>query len=125
MIIDTNALTSLLQGDSALRLVLNAGLGGVLPVIAIGEYRAGIAGHRRSEDLRAKLNSVITGSVILDIDRDTAEHYAAIRHQLKLAGRPIPPNDIWIAALARQHAMPIVSRDAHFDHVPSVTRIGW
>ena len=40
-------------------------------------------------------------------------------------GRPIPENDVWIAALARQHELPIVSRDEHFDDVPGVERLAW
>jgi len=42
-----------------------------------------------------------------------------------MIGRRIPANDIWIAALAREHGLAILSRDAHFDLVQSVVRIGW
>jgi len=48
-----------------------------------------------------------------------------IRLQLASAGTPIPMNDLWIAAIARQHKLPVISRDAHFDHVAGLTRIGW
>jgi len=48
-----------------------------------------------------------------------------VRDELKRSGRPIPGNDLWIAALARQHALPLLSRDRHFDLVPGVQRIGW
>ena len=64
-------------------------------------------------------------SILLSPDRETADWYAQIRHDLKKQGRPIPGNDIWISALARQHALEIVSRDTHFDHVPDVHRVGW
>jgi len=50
---------------------------------------------------------------------------AAVRAELKKKGRPIPANDVWIAALTRQHAQPLVSRDAHFDHVSSLERVTW
>lgn len=59
------------------------------------------------------------------LDSTTARHYADIRSELRSAGRPIPENDIWIAALARQHHLPIVSRDEHFDGISGVRRIGW
>jgi predicted nucleic acid-binding protein len=55
----------------------------------------------------------------------TSVHYAAIRSELKASGSPIPANDAWIAALARQHRMPIVSRDIHFDRVKNVERFAW
>ena len=50
---------------------------------------------------------------------------ASIRGELKRGGRPIPGNDVWIAALARQHSMPVLSREEHFDYVPHVKRIDW
>ncbi|MCI0331669.1 MAG: hypothetical protein L0228_00410 [Planctomycetes bacterium] len=51
--------------------------------------------------------------------------YAAIRHGLTRKGRPIPENDLWIAALARQHALDILSQDSHFDQVEGIRRISW
>jgi predicted nucleic acid-binding protein len=61
----------------------------------------------------------------LAVDGDTADRYAEVRGELKQSGRPIPSNDLWIAALARQHALPLLSRDEHFDSVPGLRRIGW
>jgi tRNA(fMet)-specific endonuclease VapC len=62
---------------------------------------------------------------VLCIDEATASEYAVLRDGLKHLGKPIPANDAWIAALARQHAMPIISRDEHFDLVPKLKRFGW
>jgi predicted nucleic acid-binding protein len=62
---------------------------------------------------------------VLHVDRSTASQYAAIRGALKQRGRPIPSNDAWIAALALQHRMPVVSRDAHFDEVSGLERVAW
>ena len=62
---------------------------------------------------------------VLSVDNETASEYALIRGELRRSGRPIPGNDVWIAALARQHALPVLSRDHHFDVVPGLRRIGW
>jgi tRNA(fMet)-specific endonuclease VapC len=62
---------------------------------------------------------------VLDIDEQSSQLYAEIRLELKKIGRPIPSNDIWIAALCRQHSYPLLSRDRHFDLVKGLTRIGW
>jgi tRNA(fMet)-specific endonuclease VapC len=61
----------------------------------------------------------------LQISRKTLPHYADIRQQLKQDGTPIPANDCWIAALAKEHRLPVVSRDKHFDAVKSLRRISW
>lgn len=62
---------------------------------------------------------------ILPVVEETTRHYATIRAELKATGPSIPANDAWIAALARQHRLPIVSRDAHFDRVQNVERLAW
>jgi predicted nucleic acid-binding protein len=59
----------------------------------------------------------------LPVDDTTSGHYARIRAKLKKAGRPIPSNDLWIAALCRQHRLPLMSQDGHFDAVPDLKRI--
>ena len=62
---------------------------------------------------------------ILDVDERTTVSYSLVRSELRKAGTPIPSNDVWIAALCRQHSLPLVSRDRHFDAVSGVTRIPW
>jgi len=71
------------------------------------------------------LKQIILVCRILGVDEGTANEYASIRGELKRAGLPILANDAWIAALARQHAMPVLSRDQHFDFVPKLKRVGW
>ena len=51
--------------------------------------------------------------------------YRDVRTELKRAGTPIPSNDVWIAALSRQHRLPLLSRDRHFDAVPGIRRLAW
>ena len=64
-------------------------------------------------------------ATVLAIDSTTASHYAQVRQELKLAGTPIPANDLWIAALARQHRGAVLSRDRHFDVVKGLQRVAW
>lgn len=94
-------------------------------MIAIGEFRFGLLGSRLREPLAEKLDALIRQSVVFDVTETTTQHYAELRQALKAAGTPIPANDLWIAALARQHALAILSRDAHFDDVRGITRIAW
>jgi predicted nucleic acid-binding protein len=125
MILDTNAVSALLDGDPSLEAVLAVADRHHLPAITLGEYRYGLKFSRHKRALEALLESLESESFSLTVDNGTARHYADIRGELKAAGRPIPENDIWIAALARQHRLPIVSCDGHFDDIRGIRRIGW
>jgi predicted nucleic acid-binding protein len=125
LILDTNALSAAANADPAIDRVFASARQLALPVPVIGEYRYGIAQARRGVRHRAWLENFMADCVILDITDNTTHHYAAIRLELRRVGRPIPTNDIWIAALCRQHNFPLLSRDRHFDVVPGVQRIEW
>ena len=125
MILDTNAVSAILAGETPIQTQLRSEERQHLPVVVIGEYRFGMLGSKRRKKLERAFELLESQSIILLCDRETADLYAAIRHGLKLRGRPIPENDLWIAALARQHSLEIVSRDPHFDHVAGIRRIGW
>jgi len=125
MILDTNAVSALLSGEPALALLLEASQRHHLPVVVIGEYRYGLLRSRHRQTLQAFLDTLIRESLVLRVDETTATHYAAVRDELRQAGRPIPENDVWIAALARQHDQPLLSRDEYFDAVAGLERLAW
>ena len=125
MILDTNAVSALADGDPAISSLLAHADELVLPVIVLGEYRYGINQSRHRLRYQVWLAELISVSRILDVDRFTTDSYAAIRSELKTQGQPIPANDVWIAALARQHRLPLLSRDHHFDGVPGLCRLSW
>jgi len=125
VILDTNAVSAILAGDNFIRARLPPGERQHLPVVVIAEYQYGMLGSKRRKKLESGFERLESQSIILPSDRETADMYAAIRHGLKLRGRPIPEIDLWIAALARQHSLQIVSRDAHFDHVEGIERVSW
>jgi len=125
VILDTNALSALLDKDSALLHVIRKSRELALPVIVLGEFRFGITISKRRDQYEAWLTRDLSLFRVLPVIEQTSVHYAAIRSELKASGSPIPANDAWIAALARQHRMPIVSRDMHFDKVKNIERLGW
>lgn len=125
MILDTNALSAVADDDAgAVRIFSEAG-SIELAVIVLGEYRFGIAHSRRRTAYEKWLEELIAATRILPVDEGTSAHYAQIRAELKKDGRPIPSNDLWIAALARQHRLPLMTQDRHFDAVHGLKRIGW
>jgi predicted nucleic acid-binding protein len=125
VILDTNALSALADGDGALEPVLRRATEIAVPVIVLGEYLYGIRKSRDRRRYEGWLADLIAACRILDVDQSTAELYAEIRDQLKIKGRPIPINDLWIAAQARQHKLPVISRDGHFDFVSGLRRVTW
>ena len=125
MILDTNALSALAEGEVALESLLQRAAQVALPVIVLGEYRYGIALSRERLHYEQWLTEYLSTFRVLEIDERTTGFYAAVRSELKKAGTPIPSNDVWIAALCRQHSLPLLSRDLHFDAVAGITRITW
>jgi tRNA(fMet)-specific endonuclease VapC len=125
VILDTNALSAWAAGDKKLERLLAQQAFLAVPVVVLGEYRFGLSGSKLRSTLEPKLEELERLVRVLDITRSTARVYALIRAELKLAGTPIPSNDTWIAALAREHDLPIASRDTHFDSVAGVKRVEW
>jgi tRNA(fMet)-specific endonuclease VapC len=62
---------------------------------------------------------------LLVVGRETAGRYAEPRRELKTAGTPIPSNDAWIAALAREHRLPVMTRDVHFQAIRGLNLLTW
>jgi tRNA(fMet)-specific endonuclease VapC len=91
----------------------------------LGEYQFGIRQSRNRRPYERWLTKVIAANRVLVVDEITSDRYAEVRNELKQSGRPIPSNDLWIAVLARQHGLPLLSRDGHFDFVSALQRIGW
>jgi tRNA(fMet)-specific endonuclease VapC len=124
MILDTNALSAFADGSPQLGDVLAAEIPTV-PVIVLGEYRYGITHSTRKHAYEAWLDRYLPMFRVLDITMQTTLEYAVIRSELRHLGKPIPANDVWIAALCRQHDLPLLSRDAHFDCVKGLRRVDW
>ncbi len=125
MTFDTNAVSAFFEGVPAVSEAIGrAEILGV-PSIVLGEYRFGMSGSRLRVELAAKLGRLQRLAAVLVVDADTALHYAKIRRELKDAGTAIPENDLWIAALVRQHGDELMSNDGHFDNVDGLSRIGW
>lgn len=92
-------------------------------MIVLGEYRYGISQSRYRRDYERWLGEYLSHFRILEVDERTTLSYSAVRTELKKAGTPIPSNDVPIAALCRQHSLPLLSRDRHFDAVAGITRV--
>jgi tRNA(fMet)-specific endonuclease VapC len=122
VVLDTNRLTDLFQGDSELADRLGECDEVWLPLMALAEIKAGFYGgskQHRNEGLLQSFLAKPTVGIMLP-SRETAEHYARLFVQLKRAGTPIPDNDLWIAALALEHDLQLITRDRHFKSIPQL-----
>lgn len=125
MILATNALSAFIDGDAVVGDILRKQDRVAIPVIVLGEFRYGIASSRHRESYEAWLESQLPNFEVLAITDETTFSYVRVRMDLKRAGRPIPANDAWIAALALQHRLPVLSRDLHFQAVSGIDRLSW
>jgi tRNA(fMet)-specific endonuclease VapC len=96
-----------------------------LPAIVVGELRYGAERARNRSRLLMLLNEFMAATTVLPADETTAEHYGHLRAELAGMRTAIPENAIWIAATARQHDVPIATRDAHLRNVDGLRLIDW
>ena len=120
--LDTSVAIAVLAGQAST--LLSQAEGFLLPVPVIGELRYGALNSRRSAENLAEVERLVGRCRVLDMTAATAAVYARLRLGLKEKGKPIPENDLWIAALCLEHHVPLVTLDGHFDAVDGLERRG-
>jgi tRNA(fMet)-specific endonuclease VapC len=124
-LLDTNIVIGLLRSDDAVVRKFSGNREMFLPSVALGELYYG-AFH--SSRVKANINRIreLAASVpVLSCNATTAETYGDIKHRLAVKGRMVPENDIWIASIAAQHDLVVISRDAHFQQFDSISVEVW
>jgi tRNA(fMet)-specific endonuclease VapC len=117
VVLDTNIVIGLFAGDPIITDAIAKKEGIFLPVPALGElYRGAFGSMRRDENLN-RIESFAKAVTVLVCDPTTAKHYGELKQSLRLKGRPIPENDLWIAALAKQYSLAVTTRDEHFKEI--------
>lgn len=91
----------------------------------LGEMLYGAYNSTNVEFNIHRINSFLSSAGLLSCDESTSHIYGNMKMELRRKGRPIPDNDIWIAASARQHSLTLVTRDNHFDEVDGLPVIQW
>ena len=125
LIIDTNAYSRFMRGDAHAIAVLTDAIEIHLPLIVLGELLAGFAAGGRAQANRDDLAEFMASAHVhlMRPDEKTARHYADLYAVLRRQGTPSSANDLWIAALARQHRLPLLTFDAHFRSVPGLVLV--
>ena len=117
--LDTSAYSHFKRGDGpAVEAIAQARRVGV-PVVVLGELRAGFLASRKPAINERELLAFIANPVVqvLDVDEAASTIYAEILHQLRRTGTPLPSNDMWIAALAAREGLPVLTYDSHFQRI--------
>ena len=124
-LLDTNAVISVFASDALLQARLSGAAEVFIPSMALGELYYGARKSSRVTENLEKINEFAARSAVLACDATTAQWYGEIKNNLRAKGRPIPENDIWIAAIANQHDLTLVTRDAHFAEVEGLGTVAW
>ena len=119
LLLDTNAYTALMRGHEGVASRVRQAQSIGMSVIVLGELLAGFRHGTKESENRHRLSRFLTDRFVeqLPVTRATAEHFASIWAELRSLGRPIPANDVWIAAHGREHSAELVSFDKHFREV--------
>ena len=96
-----------------------------VPAVVLGELRYGARKSRQAQVNLDRIRDFEAAVSVLPVSAATAEHYGIVKEALRAKGRPLPENDIWIAAIAVQHGLPVVSRDEHFRDVDGLELVRW
>jgi len=124
-LLDTNIVIAILAKDPAVQQRLAEATAVFVPSIVLGELYYGARKSSRVESNLQTVDQFAAANRVLVCDSTTGQQYGQIKNLLREKGRPIPENDIWIAATAKQHDLTLVSRDNHFDEVDGLSIARW
>ena len=124
-LLDTHIIISLFAEDPIVQERLIRAEEVFVPCIAIGELYFGAYKSLRIQENLTRIDEFALNNTVLPCDTDTAKRYGDIKNRLKEKGQPIPENDIWIAAIAQQYVLTLITKDSHFGIVENLNFESW
>ncbi len=124
-LLDTNIVIALFASEPDVLARLQNAQQVFVPSVVIGELHYGARKSSRVQENLARIDQFATSVLVLSLEIDTARSYGDIKDRLRQKGKPIPENDIWIAALALQHDLILATRDEHFGDVENLKIEKW
>ena len=125
VLLDTNILIALFAGEVSVLTAAQQAEAVYVPAVALGELYYGTRKSARAAANLQRIAELAAAVAVLPCDGETAAVYGEVKAMLRMRGTPIPENDLWIAAVARQHELTLVTRDAHFRLVPELACDRW
>lgn len=122
ILLDTNCYTTFLAGDHKVLQALTEAQTTFMSIFVLGELYAGFKGGTREKENRDILGKFLKKPSVntLNASIETAQLFGIIKDILKQAGRPMPINDVWIAAHALESGAVLVTYDKHFQNIPGL-----
>ena len=125
VLLDSSVVIRHFRRDQSVTAQMDAAEALFLPAVVLGElYHGAFRARQREKELRS-IQELLPAVTVLGVTATTAELFGQIGAELALAGTPIPTNDVWVAALAREHGLPVATDDGHFDKVRGLTLLRW
>jgi tRNA(fMet)-specific endonuclease VapC len=125
-LLDTNVIVAALAEERAVLEKVEGAEGSLfVPATALGELHFGARKSARVEQNLRRIEGFAARAQVLPCDEETARLYGQAKDGLRRRGRPIPENDVWIAAVALQHGLALISRDSHFEYVEGLRLERW
>ena len=120
VLLDTSAYSALCRGNQPILSVVQQSETIAVSAVVLGELHSGFrAGNRCKENMTQLTHFLSKPSVrVLNVTEETALRYAEVDVYLRERGRPIPRNDVWIAAAALEHGLQLLTLDVHFREIP-------
>ena len=118
--VDTNIVVEFFRGNKKVINYLNENKNFIISAIVLGELEFGVQNAKQQQKHSNQLRDFMVAVNVINTDKETSVLYGKIKTELRKSGKPIPENDNWIAALALQHNLILVTNDAHFDSVNSL-----
>lgn len=125
LLLDTKALSALSEDSEAAIAVAGHHERLLLPLPVFAEARYGVLLARSLKPKIERSSRLLEQFPVLAMDRQRGELFASMYADLGRLGLKIPTNDLWIAAIGIQHGLPLMTRDAHFDRIAGLAKIGW
>lgn len=120
ILLDTNIIIALFAEDPVIHEHIVSTSEVFIPCIAIGELCFGAYKSLKVRENLARIDEFTINNTVIACNTDTAKRYGEIKNRLKEKGQPIPENDIWIAAIAQQYALTLITKDTHFELVENL-----
>jgi len=122
LLLDTSAYSLMKRGHPGAAEAMRSAASIAVTAVVLGELLSGFVVGRKEARNRQELTEFLDSPrvQILPMGLDTAERFALIQRVLQDSGRPIPTNDMWIAASAMEHGLRLVTADAHYKAIPMI-----